>query len=346
MNCELMMEWMQRFVDVDLTQTEEQSLMTHISQCPDCAASFEQLQRLSAELSLLPMVVPPFSIVDSILPRLAELDAQQAAIKVAYLPTPDQRKKPLFYWKIAAAFVAAAAIFGLIAVNLEPISKFDASGMLNTGSASKDTANYEIADAASGSEAAKSETPMAASKDSTVDNFTMNKADTITEQRSGTTDKNPEATVDKTDEMRVLFGDDETAKKSQELAPQPTPSPVPQSAAPTVNDKSIMFSTPVSTPTSTPTSTPAAASASANQTLASDDGNFIGVVEQQIVQVQTPDGNRIYTSSNQWKSTDTIRLLLWQDNQRLTYEVTMEDGQLKRFIINPILKTEQEQKTD
>jgi hypothetical protein len=345
MNCELMMEWMQRFVDVDLTQTEEQSLMTHISQCPDCAASFEQLQRLSAELSLLPMVVPPFSIVDSILPRLAELDAQQAAIKVAYLPTPDQRKKPLFYWKIAAAFVAAAAIFGLIAVNLEPISKFDASGMLNTGSASKDTANYEIADAASGSEAAKSETPMAASKDATVDNSTFNKADTITEQSkslsSGTSDKKPQATVGKTDDLRV-FGMDETVKKSQKFAPQISPSPVPQSAAPAVEDKDLMFTTDASSPTSTPASTPA----SANQTLASDDGNFIGVVEQQIVQVQTPDGNRIYTSSNQWKSTDTIRLLLWQDNQRLTYEVTMEDGQLKRFIINPILKTEQEQKTD
>jgi hypothetical protein len=293
MNCEQMMELMQRFVDEDLTQTEEQSLMDHISQCPECAASFEQLKRLSAELSLLPMVLPPFSIVDSILPKLAEIDAQQAAIHVAYMPTANRSKMAIFSWKAAAGFVAAAAIISLIAINLTPSLKQDASEMMqaakSTGSASKGNGKSVEGAAAKPEESASKQ---GANDSADISGFTIKKPDTVQTDKSSGLKSEPAA---KTNDIMK--------------------SPIDPSATP-----------------------------SANQTLKSADGNFIAVVERQIVQVQTPEGNRIYTSSIHWKPTDTIQLLLWQDNKYLTYDVKMEDGQVKRFIIDPILKTEQEQK--
>jgi hypothetical protein len=63
-------EFMQRFLDDDLNEEELESLMEHMRQSPSSAALFERLQRLDSELESLPKVIPPMSIVDSILPRL------------------------------------------------------------------------------------------------------------------------------------------------------------------------------------------------------------------------------------------------------------------------------------
>jgi hypothetical protein len=306
MNCEQRMDEMQRFLDQDLTQVEEESLMAHIEQCPDCATSFEQLQRLSAELSLLPMVSPPFGIVDSILPRLAELDAQQAAVHVAYLPTASLRKKPFISWVIGAGFVAAAVVFSLIAVNMSPTTTKDASPMMNKQSERIiASGSVGIADPGRGIEgehvkAAAKEAPMVASKEQ-------------------------DSNVIKQDK-KVTMMDQSATKNTVPSSAVPT-----ATLAPTIvgnNKMAITFSKDVT-----------------NNSLASDDGNYIGVIERQVVLIQTPDGNRSYTSSVQWKTTDKISLLNWQANQRLTYEVKAEDGKVKRFIIDVILKSEQEQKS-
>ncbi|MEX2461776.1 MAG: zf-HC2 domain-containing protein [Paenibacillaceae bacterium] len=398
MNCEQIMDEMQRYVDEDLTQAEQDSLMAHIKQCPDCAASFEQLQRLSAQLRLLPKVSPPFSIVDSILPKLAELDAEQAVIRAAYLPTGPHTKKPLFSWKIGAGFIAAAVIFSLVLVNLEPSSQNDASEMMNksldtniTSSVGStnfslgiegDVAKPEAKSLAPTATAAIQEAPRAAATDkkstedksTDADKFTLKsteKADTLQKEKpaeaqqensaaasrseslnAGSKEQKSTAAMDiTTNKLKVTFGQgknangqDENMKESQVLVPQPAPTPAPMPAttptpAPTPNqiiiDSSLINKSLKRSFAVTPELT--------QQSLTSDDGNFIGVIERQIVQVQTPDGNRSFTSSVQWKPTDQIHLLQWQDNQRLTYEVIMEDGQLKRYIIDVILKTEQEQ---
>jgi len=64
---------MQRYVDHDLNERETSALMAHIGQCPECAAMFERLVRLSKGLEQLPRVVPPYSLVDAILPELDRL---------------------------------------------------------------------------------------------------------------------------------------------------------------------------------------------------------------------------------------------------------------------------------
>jgi hypothetical protein len=355
MNCEQMMEWMQRYVDEDLPQAEQDILMAHIKQCPDCAASFEQLQNLSAELSRLPMVSPPFSIVDSILPKLAELDTLQASIQVAYLPEKIPHKKSLFSWKMGAGFVAAAVFFSLIAVNLSPSSNKDASDMLMATTASKDAP--EKVDQVQGSRVADqgkyttdavspkaSEAPTAATEDRNAGAF------------SDATDTAKKAQSTEAAKEKSLASEQPktTSSTSKNLAkPEPTIS-VPFSTAVTKDSRNAKIAPAVPSPTPAPVPKEevkvkraqksfAATEEASAPSLASDDGNFIGYVEQQTVIVRIPDGSQVYTSSIQWKPTDSIQLIKWEDNAHLTYEVTLEDGQLKRFVIDLILKTEQEQ---
>ncbi|QHT60261.1 zf-HC2 domain-containing protein [Paenibacillus lycopersici] len=73
MNCQEVMDYMQRQLDGDLDERETEILMNHTRHCSDCAAMFERLKLLSAGLENLPKVVPSYSLVDAILPKLAEL---------------------------------------------------------------------------------------------------------------------------------------------------------------------------------------------------------------------------------------------------------------------------------
>lgn len=74
MNCQEVMELMQRYLDKDLNEPETRTLLRHLQQCPECTEMFERLKRLSNDLESLPKVLPPYSIVDSILPQLEQLD--------------------------------------------------------------------------------------------------------------------------------------------------------------------------------------------------------------------------------------------------------------------------------
>lgn len=74
MNCAEVMEWMHRYLDHDLSQEEMLEMFRHIDDCPACAEVFDRLTMLSQQLEQLPDVKPPFSLVDSILPRLDQLD--------------------------------------------------------------------------------------------------------------------------------------------------------------------------------------------------------------------------------------------------------------------------------
>jgi hypothetical protein len=355
MNCEQMMEWMQRFMDEDLPRAEQDILMKHIKQCPDCAVSFEQFQFLSAELSRLPTVSPPFSIVDSILPKLAEIDAQQASIQVAYLPEIIHHKKSLFSWRMGAGFVAAAIFFGLIAVNLSPSSNNDASELLKSAMGVKNSQKKSVQVQSSDSVAAdqvngaNTETPQAsAAPEAAPAASAVPKAGVFSEA----TDLAPKDRTTEADQKKSI------APKQPQISnkstytltrPEPAASATPSTEV-TTDSTNAKIAPALPTPTPAPLPDKGKSSiysittteGSAAPSLASDDGNLIGFVERQIVEVRTPDGHLIYTSSVQWKSTDVIQLIKWENNAHLIYEVTMEDGQLKRFMIDPIQKTEQE----
>ncbi|MFF2909609.1 anti-sigma factor family protein [Paenibacillus sp. NPDC057934] len=93
MSCAEVMEWMHRYLDHDLSQDEILEMFRHIDNCPSCAEVFDSLSTLSKSLEQMPDVKPPFSLVDSILPKLDELDRglhQPSTIKAEDHPQDEQ----------------------------------------------------------------------------------------------------------------------------------------------------------------------------------------------------------------------------------------------------------------
>lgn len=149
MKCEEVMELMQRSLDGDLDSGETSRMMEHIQACPECAAMFERLTRLSANLAQLPRVTPSFSIVDSILPQLEKIELEPPASQVSAetgstednLPPRTSRSARRIYRRVATAIVAGIAA-GLLIVSWpslrssqsNPNQSFDAASMSGTGS--------------------------------------------------------------------------------------------------------------------------------------------------------------------------------------------------------------------
>jgi len=147
MKCQEVMMYMQRQLDGDLAPNEEDELHAHLMHCLDCAQMFERLQALSNELSQLPKVTPPFSLVDAIMPQLLELDKQAVTPKmdnvVAFSPpvtntvsneaqksSGKSRFKDQFSWKFASGVVAAGLIIGFFAFNMQKPLLDNADGLL------------------------------------------------------------------------------------------------------------------------------------------------------------------------------------------------------------------------
>jgi len=132
MNCQEGMENMQRQLDGDLDDHESEALMSHMRHCQQCAAMFERLQLLSADLENLPKVMPPFSLVDAIMPRITELSntnsahATESSESSAPLPSRTVRTVPVRRWKdrvslrVLSGVVAASLVVGVFITTYKP----------------------------------------------------------------------------------------------------------------------------------------------------------------------------------------------------------------------------------
>ncbi|CAM4185035.1 anti-sigma factor [Paenibacillus typhae] len=90
MKCTEVTEWMHRYLDHDLSPEETVEMYRHIDNCPSCAEVFDRLTMLSEQLEQLPDVKPPFSLVDSILPQLEQIDS---GIRGSDAEVPEQDSK-------------------------------------------------------------------------------------------------------------------------------------------------------------------------------------------------------------------------------------------------------------
>ncbi|MFJ9497692.1 hypothetical protein [Brevibacillus centrosporus] len=89
-------EWMQRDLDGDLSPTEQDALFNLIRKDSDLQLKYNRLKTVSQQLEQLPPVVPSFSIVDSILPRLesaAAVPAASSTLNEEVLPTLEVKRK-------------------------------------------------------------------------------------------------------------------------------------------------------------------------------------------------------------------------------------------------------------
>ncbi|ANE47278.1 hypothetical protein SY83_14510 [Paenibacillus swuensis] len=165
MNCQEVIETMHRDLDGDLSSGERQDMLVHFRSCSECEAVYKRLQSLSLELEQLPKVAPPFSLVDSILPRLDEIEAEQSGTVPGHKPDPVTTQPALLpqrgtqrstgrmkRWNWPAAFGTAAAgvMIGLFIIANPP--------QLGGGSNNDSAANSAAMDTNSASEGAKNET--------------------------------------------------------------------------------------------------------------------------------------------------------------------------------------------
>ncbi|WP_308638819.1 anti-sigma factor family protein [Paenibacillus silvisoli] len=161
MNCQEVMDYMQRQLDGDLDERETEILMTHTRHCPECAAMMERLEMLSSGLTSLPKVTPSYSLVDAILPRLAELQAAQEGpgadsqsvggasqqSDMARRLQPSKRKwTDRFSMRAIGGVIAAGVIVGLFIVNYNPNRSLnDSDGNMTASSAEQFTASDDAA---------------------------------------------------------------------------------------------------------------------------------------------------------------------------------------------------------
>ncbi|OUS77555.1 hypothetical protein B1748_07080 [Paenibacillus sp. MY03] len=135
MNCQEVTELMQRQLDDDLRESEMEVLMNHTRHCPDCAAMFERLTRLSAELNNLPKVTPAYSLVDAIMPELIRIDNETKHAETLAVPATTydqgsltrrtQRTRRWPSWKSISGVVAAGIVAGIFLVTYPPQSSLN-----------------------------------------------------------------------------------------------------------------------------------------------------------------------------------------------------------------------------
>lgn len=136
MKCPEAVEWIHRYLDGDLSEEEVTRLKEHLRSCDDCARTYDVLKHLSDNLYQLPEVTPKFSIVDSILPRLDEIDRARdeegSTLEVSEAEVPlmksipsRSKKERTPFWRTrtavpAALGTAAAVILGIFIYQYQP----------------------------------------------------------------------------------------------------------------------------------------------------------------------------------------------------------------------------------
>lgn len=148
MSCEEVMEFMQRHLDHDLNEEEAKRMREHAEGCAECSDMLRRLEMLNEDLENLPKVTPAFSIVDSILPKLQELDAaanaagdgqaaarqEQDAVPAVVPPRRSRRTFRTPAWT-AGGIAAAAVLLGVMIFNGLPEAYKEQSSRSMEGSA-------------------------------------------------------------------------------------------------------------------------------------------------------------------------------------------------------------------
>ncbi len=133
MKCVEVNELIQRNLDSDLSDLEQNRLNQHIEICSECKSFYQRLRNVHLDLESLPRVTMPYSIVDSILPVLERIDP---LVIEQYRESPHGPKKEIWSnrlfknkWLPALTAVAAGVVMIVSASQL-----FKQEPMMNTSS--------------------------------------------------------------------------------------------------------------------------------------------------------------------------------------------------------------------
>lgn len=380
MNCQEVMELMQRQLDDDLNDTENAQLMTHMHHCPDCEAMYERLRMLSAELTSLPKVTPSYSLVDAILPELERIDKQNGADDSATSESAEgelsgverrssrQTMKPSSapvrwtFLRSIAGVVAASVVVGLFIVTCAPGGRNDTADMNRGYSADNSVTNSnakQYAYETSGSDmdpggdvSTESMNVMESDTLASGELIQMNRENGASGSESGTT----EHRVNRQEaEVTVTGKTGEQHSTALEIADQ---SGAPVAATPdggSSNDERLESSVSEERDESAAEDAGqiemgiAGGNFDGSNTIApspvdgipSPDGSYAARVDQHKVVVVSLDSGEIVMETT--RKNGRHGMLEWsQDSALLTYEVTLDQGAIEKYVIT--ISTREEQK--
>jgi len=318
MNCQEVMELMQRQLDNDLDESEIEVLMNHTRQCPDCAAMFERLQLLSAELTSLPKVMPSYSLVDAIMPQLermelfgqAEAEPPSMVSRTEATKRLSKRQRRWPSMRIMSGVIAAGIVAGLFIVTYN-------SGTIGDMNASESTAKQSNNVAAD----MMNETPLEMSYRPSANGAEDPEVKTETAKKSDEADSSP---TTKSTAQNPSSNEDETAPDGGSL-----------------EDGSIKGLTSIPSEGLLENQGENGLGANANSTATvSPDGLYSGKADNfKIKVVAAADQSVVFTSPR--KNGELLNLVWSEDSKKLTYEVHVEQGAIEKYVIDLSTLTEQ-----
>lgn len=306
MNCQEVTELMHRQLDDDLRESEMEVLLNHTRHCPDCAAMFERLTRLSAELTSLPKVTPSYSLVDAIMPELLRIDNDNKA--VAASPASDaqsharrvQRTRRWPSWKAISGVVAAGIVAGIFLITYPP--------QLGTMSDSDDAANIHTADGsvmkAPAREEASQFRSMNAGGDASSDS-----------PESGSDMK--DVTDQMGDKMEGNFAPDVYNYENAPSDVEPTLTGSQEGS--TEGGQGESGSLPNM-------------GIAAQALFPSPNEHYVASIDGHSVVISAADGSQLFKTES--KNGDPVNLLWSPESNELTYEVSLEQGATEKYIID------------
>ncbi|QYR20170.1 zf-HC2 domain-containing protein [Paenibacillus sp. sptzw28] len=347
MNCQEVMEYMQRQLDGDLDERETEILTTHTRHCQDCASMFERLKLLSAGLDNLPKVTPSYSLVDAIMPRLTELQAAKAAdhslmpinseehtalpVRRADPGAAAARRRDRFSLRVIGGVVAAGVVFGMFLL-AEPFSFLNKSGIMNDSAQMTADTAAESAGAtrfsASEANAQKSDEVSTSSADKNGATNGADKDKAYVLKNSSTQDQNGEAEAKKSADAKTPSATESNDGSDKGISTETYSDPSTGSSGGS-NQPTITSGTSAgkrSYVAAVPTQGEAAESVS-------PDGRYKAAVVDSMLQIYTvADNVKIFEGG---KRSSGITALHWsEDSKTLSYETSGEAGEKQTFVVD------------
>lgn len=379
MNCQEVIELMQRKLDHDLDDKEHVAMIKHLQRCTDCSELFERLQAVSQELELLPKVVPPYSLVDAIMPQLDAIDGMAAA-SAASRTNPIswlQKLRETISWKTVGGVVAAGLVFAffvyddILPVNLNGervLEKSAKSAASPTAAGLDNKVNSDTAERSSSEEhkvepigainalsnsdavspttpapdSLRTPSPSPLSTAKPQSNGGTPKKDTTPPQSSASGESSkPTVTTPATASPGISepAAIDSKNSSNKEIVP---PALLEPDEPPAFNDNSGSFNIrDLNQPQGlVSTSKKPASNSAATRELKTSDGLFTATVENQRVIILGGYYQEIaYTSRFQWNAGETVSLSVWTSSYKLYYVIYNDTGS-RVFMIDMAQKTE------
>ncbi len=325
MNCEDIKPLLYLCVDGELQLKEKHEVDVHLEHCSYCRNKLQTLEDLTASLSRLPQMIPPYSIVDRLLPQLQEVviessDASQDVGNSKPIRVKESRN-PFFRWTSKniglSAVAASVAVVLFIAVQSNLPStlhndQFQQSLSLNANQTQPEADQSPAMMTEQSDEAIASDSLV--QEQSTQGNARNAPSGGIAEfnqsdaNDSGATDVSP---------LEVI----------PEAAQESTPSALIES--PKNPDQSVGPALKKSLP-------------DVQSERASANGKYLAKFQDQRMIIFEQDSNEmVYQSVHTWEPEDTISELVWSSDSELTYKVST-NGEQKKYIIHVIQQTERE----